>query len=205
MASGRVKAGEPVSDEVEISPEFESEAKIVIHRAGRERVQTWQHLRSMLRFDPLVDLGEPNAEYARKLLDSEDGMLRYETYLAAFTKKQEILPGLQIWDNCPGLIADMSTAIHDDKKPEDILEKRDGANHMDPLNALRHILQFLRKRENLLPRREFLAQRMNKTEHQDPNILEQIARKAERDYAKYSGAGDSSMRLSRAAMSRRVM
>jgi hypothetical protein len=158
---------------------FDQNASIIIHPAGRERVGVWQYLRSLLRFTPLMDLGQPNAEYARQLLEQPDGFIKYEAYLAAFAKKEEVLPGILIWDNCPMLIEALSSAIHDDNKPEDILE--DGKLHSnDELDALRHALMMMQRIQNSIPYREYMAARLKRAEgySDDPNIMGQVWRKA---------------------------
>lgn len=169
---------------IDIPEGFDEEARILIHRAGTERVGVWQWLRSLLRFTPMVDLGKPDPAYARKLLEEPDGQVKYEKYISAFERKKEVLPGLLIWDNCPRLIEALSSAVHDDKKPEDILE--DGKEHSnDELDALRHALMFLQKLENEMPKQYWMAERMKRAENYqtDPNLMRQIWSKAEHDYA----------------------
>ena len=170
-------------------PALDSDASIVIYKAGRERVSIWQHIRSLLRFWPMIDLGEPDPEYAKKIIESghPDAYVRYEAYLNSFKRKKEVLPGLVIWDNCVQLIEEMSTAIHDDRKPEDILDVRQDSSHMDALQALRHAIMMLMRRENALPFRHYMAQQMSRALPQyahDLNIMKQIARKAEENYSK---------------------
>ena len=203
------KAENPESElQIEDVPvDFDEQAKIIIHRAGKERVGVWQYLRSLLRFEPMMDLGEPDPEYARKLLDGPDGHIRYESYLRAFEKKKEVLPGILFWDNCHRIIDEMAGAIHDERKPEDILDARVGTSHMDALQALRHVLMMIRRHENRLPYRQFMADRMSRAEKysEDPNIMGQVYRKASADYEKYAG-GSGMLRLPRASMgNRRVM
>jgi hypothetical protein len=191
-------------DPLDVAMNFDSDARIIIHRAGKERIGVWQYLRSLLRFTPLMDLGQPNAEYARKLLEEPDGFVRYEQYLAAFRRAEEVLPGIQVWDNCPRLIEAMSSAIHDENKPEDILE--DGKVHSnDELDALRHALMMIRRMANSLPYREYMVQRLKKAEGYvgDPNIMAQVWRKANSDYQNQHASGDV-MRLPRASSRMRV-
>jgi hypothetical protein len=186
-------------DLIEVAQTFDQEARIIIHRAGKERIGVWQYLRSLLRFEPLMDLGQPNPEYAKRLLDDPDGFIKYEQYLNAFIKRQEVLPGILFWNNCPRLIEAMSSAIHNDNKPEDILE--DGKLHSnDELDALRHALMFIRKLANEMPKRAWMDQRLKKASDYmgDPNIMRQVYAKAERDYSNSHGSGDV-FRLPRAS------
>lgn len=189
---------------IDIAMGFDAQASIIIHPAGRERVGVWQYLRALLRWLPLMDLGEPNPEYARQLLEQEDGFNKYERYMAAFVKKAEVLPGILIWDNCPRLIEALSSAIHDDNKPEDILE--DGKLHSnDELDALRHVLMMMQRLVNSIPYREYMAARMNKASaySDDPNVMGQIWRKANADYQADYGRADT-YRLPRASSRARV-
>jgi hypothetical protein len=186
-------------DPIEVAQTFDEEARIIIHRAGKERIGVWQYLRSLLRFHPLMDMGLPNPEYAKRLLDGPDGFIKYEQYLSAFIKKQEVLPGIQIWNECPRLIEAMSSAIHNENKPEDILE--DGKLHSnDELDALRHALMMMRKLENAMPKRAYMEQRMNRVigYNGDPNLMRQVYAKAERDYDAQNVSGEV-FRLPRAS------
>ena len=171
-------------DEIVDLPTLDSGASVVIQKAGRDRISVWQHIRSLLRFDPIVDMGQPNPEFAQKLLEGPDGFNRYEAYLKAFERKKEVLPGILFWDNCTQLIDELGSAIHDDKKPEDILDVRQGSSHMDALQALRHVIMHLMKSDNPVPYRHFIAARMNEARgyYADPVILAQVARKANSDY-----------------------
>jgi hypothetical protein len=181
---------------------FDSDARIVIHRAGKERIGVWQYLRSLLRWEPIVSLGQPNAEYARKLVEEPDGLIKLDQYLNSYRPRTEILPGILIWDNCPRLIEAMQSAIHDDNKPEDILE--DGRDHSnDELDALRHALMMMRKFENSAPYKVYMQQRLNKAQQytHDPNLMAQIYRKADSDY-RDSHHGSAQLRLPR--LSQRV-
>jgi hypothetical protein len=185
---------------------FDESARIVIHRAGKDRVGVWQWLRSLLRFEPLIDIGQPDQEYIRtKLLDGPDGMIRYEAYMRSFQKKQEILPGILFWKNCPITIDEVASAVHDEKKPEDILDARTGTSHMDALQALRHVLMFLQKQQNSVPFKQFFAERMNQAQHyaDDPTVLYQVARKAQSDFNKQAPA--TTFKLHRASSRQRVM
>jgi hypothetical protein len=201
LGSGSVVA-EQDPEITDIALGFDRQASIIIHPAGRERVGVWQYLRSLLRFTPLMDLGTPNAEYARKLLEEPDGFIKYEQYLSAFIKKVETLPGILIWDNCPMLIEALSSAIHDDNKPEDILE--DGKLHSnDELDALRHVLMMMQRIQNSVPYREYMAARLKRAEgySDDPNIMGQVWRKANRDYQSEYAVADT-VRLPRASSRR---
>lgn len=178
-------------------------AKIVVYRAGKERVGVWQYLRSLLRFDPMIDLGNPDQEYVQRLLKEWDGHIKVKDYLAAFEKRQEVLPGILFHSTCVQLIDEIANAVHDERKPEDILDARVGTSHMDALQALRHRLMFLQKQQNAMPYRQYFAERMAKAEQyaDDPNILAQVARKAQADFLKTTA--NVTLRLKRSS-SRRV-
>jgi hypothetical protein len=153
----------------------------------------------------MIDLGDPDPEYIRKMLDGPDGHIRYEAYMRAFQKKQEILPGILFWKNCPITIDEVASAVHDEKKPEDILDARTGTSHMDALQALRHVLMFLQKQQNSVPFKQFFAERMNQAQHyaDDPTVLYQVARKAQSDFNKQAPA--TTFKLHRASSRQRVM
>jgi hypothetical protein len=100
------------------------------------------------------------------------------------------------------LIEALSSAIHDDNKPEDILE--DGKLHSnDELDALRHALMMMQRIQNSIPYREYMAARLKRAEgySDDPNIMGQVWRKANADYQSEYAVADT-VRLPRASSRR---
>jgi hypothetical protein len=165
----------------------DGEMRLQVLPSTRLREDVWQYMRGLMRFTPIQPMGEPNLEYAQSLLKEADGFNRYEAYMQAFAKqKPEVLPGLQIFDNCPRLIKQLKDAVHDEKKPEDILE--DGKSHSnDCLDAARYLLHGMRQTREKLPKYAFISQRIDGVSDEvkaDPFRMSMVARKAEWDYQK---------------------
>jgi hypothetical protein len=175
-------------DTVRRFEDFDGKARIVIRPSTRVRSDAFQYIRQMMRFMPVAPIGEPNQDYVQRMLGEPDGFLKVERYLATFAKQRvEILPRLKVFDDCPKLIKQMKDAIRDEKDPEDILETRSNGQHMDRVNALRYLMWGMKESAEALPKWAFMEQRMSNLPDRvisDPTVYAQVARKAERDYAK---------------------
>lgn len=64
---------------------------------------------------------------------------------------EKLSPSLQIFSTCYNLIKEVPLAQHDEKNPEDILTKYDGATHNDALDDLRYFLRTLRETKAVKP------------------------------------------------------
>lgn len=188
-------------------------AMLSIHPGRKDRIDGWSLIRSLLRFTPTIQV-DFDEKFARNLLTEIDGLLKYEQYKARFEKqKPEILPGIQIWDNCPRLIEQLREAISVFKeratgtRVEDVLE--DGNEHSnDCLDALRYVLMGMTDVGQREPFNVFLKNRMTTMEQDrpwlnDPHVRYQVAMKAQEDYGR--DAQPAGMTISRASMRRRVM
>lgn len=183
---------------------FDTHAAISIRPSTRHRVDAWNHIRSLLRLDPIVMTAEPDMEYARRLLSGPDGFNQYEKYLRKFEKPKETpLPGMLVWDCCPKLIQEIIDAVHDPDNPEEVLEDKVKRTN-DRLSALRYLTWGVRECKNVMPRGEFVRRRLQAAGDQNPGVLAdptigmQVLTKAQNDYnARFKGG--TGMRLGRAS------
>jgi hypothetical protein len=168
---------------------LDGQMKILLYPSTRMREDIWQHMRTLLRFNPLVEQNaEPDADYVQRLLQQPDGFNRVEQYMAAFKKQRpEPLPALLIWRECYRLIKQLKNARHDEKKVEDIYQGRDGNEHWDALDAARYLLAGMRTVKEKLPKYAFMAQRMEHVSDEvkaDPTRMMFVQLKAESDWKK---------------------
>lgn len=192
----------PVTDDYNTLAE--NKAKISMHPQGRDRVAGWQYIYNLMQFQEVVDLGEPDQAYI-DLLMKEGNHVKIEKYVQAYDKrnKRKIpLPAILYADCAPKLIQQLQDAIHDEregKRAEDILE--DGKEHSnDRLDGLRHGVMGIRKREEKIPKREYMARRMDTVPDEvknDPTRLWQVTAKAESDYTRQHAGKMKPFNLSR--------
>lgn len=105
--------------------EGQRSARISLIRASTDRVAGFMHMQSLLRFNPLMPVSDPDMEFAHKLYE-EHGLVAYQQYLnqPEFAKGKEVLPVWQISRECGPLIEAMRKAMH---KP--------GTNDVESWNA----------------------------------------------------------------------
>lgn len=198
------KTGADLQKIQEYQNEFDGSAKIYIRPGTRLRNDGWNHIRGLLRLNPIVLEGKADPDYIQKLLAEPDGFNKVEKYVRAFDQKPEVLPKMLVWDCCPKLIMQFPEAIPDPKDTEDILE--DGKEHSnDRLDALRHICIGVRDSNSWMPKKYYVSDRMSAAPahaREDPTIHAQVLRKVSNDYDR-AHQGGSGMRLKRLS-SRRV-
>jgi len=125
---------------------------IIIRRALSDRVIGWQLCRSMMRWAPIVpfDSQQFDANVALSTLfsgmGSGGGSYEFNQYMNEMAKQRlEVLPRLQIWDNCVRLIQAIPLAKKDERHP-DVVDKTHFRG-MDLLDAWRYLLMGMNERK----------------------------------------------------------
>jgi len=102
---------------------YQGRKGITIKRALNQRIDGWQHLRDLMRFQALDVAAGPgfDPEYAISLLHDDPN--RYAGYVKLHqqARRDEILPKLWIYDTLPELIKAIQSAVHDENT-EDVLK-----------------------------------------------------------------------------------
>lgn len=192
-----------------------------------DRTAAWGYVRDWLRFRPAVlplQTPKDRDEYLLSVYQSE-GSIAYEMQAAALRDiKPEILPKVQIWDVCKGLIRCMEMAQHDssaDDDPARVSKREDvrkfnaddeGKNGDDELESFRNGAIAYREIETTMPQSYWVAERMAEiqsdvavatgTEITDINRLMQMQRCQAALYNKQATPSGGAVNLPRAATMR---
>ncbi len=183
-------------------------AGIVIRRAQTHRVAGWQYVQSLMRFKPLLPMAQEKFDHdLATRLAVEQGAEAYFKYVKAFEIQQEVLPKLLIHvPACIGLSEAIQSAVHDERKPEDVL-KTDTPED-DRLDAARYLLMGHRFEVAREPAEQYIAKRLEEARGRmgyelDGNSMVAIANKAKGEWG-HEAAG-SAFALPRSSRRRRVM
>lgn len=178
---------------------------IIIRRARNERVQAWQYIRELLRWTRVAPPPTPyDHEYAEKLRREDEKRFREycKAYEQAEAQGKEVLPRHQIVDqNCPLLIETIPSIQYDeDKANEDMLKTQNPED--DRADAWRYGLYSQHVVVNREPGAYVIARRLEEARVagvpiDDPNVLAQVARKAEADWKKNQAGFTKPIRLRR--------
>lgn len=161
-----------------------------LHESTRLRVDGWQKIRELLRFQP-HDVPPPDEAFIARLRDEANGEVRVHEYLRSYEEgKAKVtagpFPSILFWDCCKDVIQELIDAVYDEGT-EDILE--DGQSHsMDALDALRYLVMGYLDEARKLPRREAIDNRMrdfaalHPGRAADPFARQMVAMKAAKDF-----------------------
>jgi hypothetical protein len=156
---------------------------VMIKRANNDRIGGWSYMRDLMRFIPAIPEIEPDLIHAQNLYQTK-GMVAYVDYMDRFKNvKAEILPKLLIHEGkCPGLVKNMGTLIHDDKRKEDV-KKVDGDDWGDSARYL--LIAHRDSAEATQPRESYVQERLQAVAakyngpNTDINMLIMASQKAE--------------------------
>jgi hypothetical protein len=168
---------------------------ITIVRANNNRVDGWNHMRDLMRFDP-IERAKPDEQYIQALLKANHADALIQQYLAQFNDKEEVLPQFVVLDRCKYFIEWVPTALHNPARVEDVL-KTEGDDFGD---AARYGLMAHRDNLGAMPKAQYVADRIAAVESsmisrgyslEDPTMRAHALMKIEHDFA--AGEDDGRM------------
>ncbi len=141
--------------------ELKAELRIVVIQANNDRIGGWAKVRDMLRWKPLQDTRQNvvDVNRAQQILEKQ-GLLAYYDYIKQFEKPNEVLPKLQIAEECRELRRSMKLLIFATGSREGTgdAEKMDGD---DPDDCLRMGLMMYEPASLKMPESTFVERKMN--------------------------------------------
>lgn len=175
--------------------------RLVLHSASKDRSGGFSFMRDLLRFRPIVTETEEELKERLRTTFERGAVEAYERELAKIKKPvDEVLPRLQIWRRCTGLIRCMEEARYPERKnehekqPEEPIKVNaiDGVGGDDPLESERYALRAFKEVEKVMPKSYFVSERMEHIQMQyetligegltDPNRLLQVRLRQEATY-----------------------
>jgi hypothetical protein len=160
-------------------------ARITVQAARGENAAAVEHLRTLLRWRPLVS--DTRIDYNREdaLRAADAGLDEYRKYMQRVEgRTSEVLPKMLVHDVCPELIRCLSSAVRDDKHPDQVKI----TPGMEPVQSLLFGAMAHREgAENRQPLEVFTAQRLESATArgvEDPMSRYIVAKKAEADWGK---------------------
>ena len=138
---------------------------IVLKAANTDRVAGWSYMRELLRFRPVVQETEAQLKERLKKTFERGGVEAYERELSKVKRVEEkVLPRLQVWKRCSGLIRCMEEAMQREEKPEDVqvFNSVDGVGGDDPLDSGRYAAIGFKDIENVIPKSYYVAEQMER-------------------------------------------
>ena len=170
-------------------------ARIVLKRSSRDPVAAANVVREYFRWRSLVERLEPDMNYARTLLEKQDGYQKYTAYLAKFEAQQDLppLPRVLIHSNCTALIQTIPVLVADPSNLEKV-KKFNGDDKTvgdDPWDAFAYLMMGAREQQNDLPYREYMAREVLKhlgSNETDINLKIQVARQAHERFNRQNNA-----------------
>lgn len=187
---------------------------IVLKPASKDRSGGFSFMRELLRFRPVV--AETEDQLKERLMETfnRSGVEAYERELMKVKRPvDEVLPKLQIWDKCLGLIRCMEELMQDEKNTEDAKKNNaiDGMGGDDECDSARYALRDFRDIEKSMPKSYYVSERMENIQSayeqntgeriEDPNRLLQIRLTQESRFER-THVVQSSFSLPRASSSR---
>lgn len=161
---------------------------ITVHQARQDRASMASYVRELLHWKK-SEQPEPDIDFARRLLLTEDGLNKYETYMERFKPKQEVLPRVRIERGCARLKSCMSSLVFDRDNTEvpAKVDSTDGSPGDDPYDGFCHLVMGMRVVANQKPRSVFVSERLDWMrrkygQNPDPALMQQILHKAHEDY-----------------------
>lgn len=154
------------------------EMRIMLKPASRDRAGGFSYMRELLRFRPVIR--ETEDELTQRLRDTygRAGVEAYEREVSRVRRPvDDVLPKLQVWSICAGLIRCMEEAMHDEDKPEDVKKQDavDGIGGDDPLESGRYALRDFRDIEKVMPKAYYVSEQMEKIQAQyELNVGERL-------------------------------
>ncbi len=137
--------------------------RIIVRQAANARIAGWMNLRDFLRFKKI------------------------------FPDEVEVLPKLQIWDNCEHAVEQLQTMVFDTDgpNPEDALkiDAINGEGGDDAVDSIRYGLMAWKLRQNIAPASVYVMEKLAELSAKyhgnvDPTIAYMVARHAEEQYGR---------------------
>ena len=190
---------------------------INIQMAVNNRVDGWNYIVDLLRFQPVLQETEEELEKRLVEMFTKRGAEAYEREVAKVRVRRgpEILPKLVLWKNCTEAIRFLSEAVHDEEpKHEDVRKSHaiDGVGGDDGGDSLRYTLMSYKEVAAKMPRSYWLNEQMDRAqaEHErdfgekitDQTRIVQIAMTKAAQFDKANSTGGSRFNLPRAGSRR---
>jgi hypothetical protein len=160
---------------------------ITIVRANNNRVDGWNHMRDLMRFEE-IERAKPDEAYIQALLKANHADTLIQQYMSQFNEKEEVLPQFVALDRCKYFIEWVPTALHNPARVEDVL-KTEGDDFGD---AARYGLMAHRDNQGAMPKAQYVADRIAAVEAsmisrgyslEDPTMRAHAFLKIEHDFA----------------------
>jgi hypothetical protein len=201
----------------------EAKFRIILKPASKNVVDRWSYMRDLLRFRPTVV--ETEAELKQRLIetfnragadtDRSGAVAAYERELAKVKRvEREVLPKLQVWKKCVGLIRCMEEATKDEDHPGKIKKWNavEGVGGDDAIEAAGMALHHFKEIETTMPKSYFVSEQMEKIQEAhreqtgapitDPNRLIMIHQTQSARYEKSHVSAGGPLYIPRASSSR---
>lgn len=188
---------------------------IVLKSANTDRVAGWSYMRELMRFRPVLQETEDQLKQRLRNTYDRSGEDAYERELSKVKKVgHEVLPRLQVWKRCTGLIRCMEEARQREDRMEDVqaFNSVDGVGGDDPLDSARYSAMNFKDIEQVVPKSYYVSEKMEQIQGQyeesigerltDPTRLVMVTQRQNALYDAKHPSGGGQLYIPRASSDR---